>query len=393
MRKPPLPGKDPFSQRGSTSAGNDPRGPGSLRFGAPVLDASARRGEGSGEASAPAGNQGFRSAILRDRSGASGGLGSTDRPGAAFLGPRPAPGAGPTDEEQSRWLKSWQANEIRWLNTKVEDLERQLRWRTIVSVGAVALGGLAVIAAVAFGMVSPQLPEAVIAEIETTPSGGPPLAARSTGEPDQVPVAAPSQTDPTPAPAEPAVGEPAEPQPWGREQAPAIGSSQTDRAMIPGAPVAVEPGQDVGLSRSEAEQALMTIIEPGSASGPPGEPERAAEIRPPPSEEARAATPLNGVGEDDPSAEAERVGGLETVGQTSPGAAARGDYYTATASVNLRDGPGTAAEVVTVVDPGGRVRRLGSEGDWLLVEYDNRGTGMVRGWVHRGFLRHVESPS
>jgi hypothetical protein len=302
------------------------------------------------------------------------------------------PGAGPTDEEQSRWLKTWQANEIRWLNSKVEDLERQLRWRTIVSAGAVALGGLTVIAAIAFGIASPQLPGAVVAEIETTSPGEPPAVPRpSAGEPDQVPMAAPLQAAPTPIPAESAAGEPAGVRPRRGEQTPGIRSSPTDQAMVPGAPVAAEPGEDAELS--EAEQALMAIIGPGSTSGPPGEPERTAELRPPPSEEVPAAAPLEGMGEGDLSADAERVGGLETDRQISPGAAAGGVYYTATASVNLREGPGTTAKVLTVVDPGGRVLRLGSEGGWLLVEYDNRGTGMVRGWVDGEFLRRVESPS
>ena len=53
--------------------------------------------------------------------------------------PPRAPSASERAEHDHRWLETWQRNEIRWLRNRVEELERQLRWRTITLGSALAL--------------------------------------------------------------------------------------------------------------------------------------------------------------------------------------------------------------------------------------------------------------
>ena len=80
----------------------------------------------------------------------------------------------------------------------------------------------------------------------------------------------------------------------------------------------------------------------------------------------------------------------------TPSARSAGDatgYYVATTRVNLRGAPRLAAEVLMVVDEGDVVRGIGSQGDWLQVEYTDDRAGDVTGWVHSGSLRRVEAPS
>jgi hypothetical protein len=391
MPDEPLPGKAPFAQRASTTAR---KRPGSIRVDTPVLESVTRRSEEDARAAGSGSGPGFRSVLLRGRSETSDKPDSDDPPIPAPLRPRAAPAApSPADEKDDRWLQNWQANEIRWLNTKVEDLERQLRRRKTVSMGAVALGGLALVAAVALGIASPQVPQAVIADIEATSSARTPVAAAPpAGEP---PEAAPSQLDSTPAPTETAVDEAAGRQPWRDEQARESRPSPTERAPTGAASAADQPGRRVEAQtpaigptaeatalgtetpgrdaerwQSEAERALMTIIQPGSAIGTPEGSERAVEVP--------ELLSTFGRLEADPN-------------RLSEGAAA--NTYAATASVNLRDSPNTEAEVLTVVGEGDRVRRLGSEGDWLLVEYGNPGGEIVTGWVYRRFTRRIEGPS
>jgi len=389
MPDEPLPGKEPFAQRASTTVG---KRPGSIRVDTPVLESVTRRSEEDARAAGSGGGPGFRSALHPGRSEASDEPDSDDRPIPSPLRPRPAAAApGPADEKDDRWLQNWQANEIRWLNTKLEDLERQLRRRKIVSMGAVALGGLGLVAAVAFGIASPQAPEAVVADIEATSSARTPVAAAPpAGEPGQAPEAAPSQADSTPVPAEPAIGEAAGRQPWRDEQAPEIRPSPTERAPTGAASAAGDPsregeaesppispaadatapaaevsGQDAEPWQLEAERALMALIEPGPTSGTPERSEQGVEI---------------------PEL-------LSTLGRLEAEPESAAGPYAATASVNLRDAPSTEAEVLTVMDEGDRVRRLGSEGDWLLVEYGNPGEGIVTGWVYGRFMRRIEGPS
>jgi hypothetical protein len=403
MPDKPSPGKEPFGQRVSTTAGKDMRRPGPVRIGAPVLESVARRAEEDARAAGPGDGVGFRSALLRARSEASDGPGSNDRPIPSPLRPRPTVAASePADEEDDPGLRNWQANEIRWLNTKVGDLERRLRRRKIISMGAVAFGGLALIGAVALGIGSPQGPEALVADIETTSSGGTPDAARPVaGEPAQAPEAAP-----------PAPREPAETQAWMDEQAsgapPPLERLPTGTASTAGepgrgvetrtstitpapdaaAPATDAPGQNTEPWQLEAERALTALIEHTAPSGTPEEPERAMEIPELlPREGPATSLDARGAGET-----LETAGRLEADPEgLAEGAAEDVRPYAATASVNLRDGPSTEADVLTVVGEGERVRRLGGEGDWLLVEYGDPGGEIVTGWVHGRFLRRVES--
>ncbi|HET6518793.1 MAG TPA: SH3 domain-containing protein, partial [Geminicoccaceae bacterium] len=67
--------------------------------------------------------------------------------------------------------------------------------------------------------------------------------------------------------------------------------------------------------------------------------------------------------------------------------------YAAIRAVNVRAAPSNAADVLAVVAQGDVVRRIGNQGGWLRVEYDDRRGGDVTGWVHGQHLRRVGAPS
>jgi Bacterial SH3 domain len=403
----PLRGKQPFTQHASTVA-NGPRRVGSIRVDTPVLESVARRADEDARATEAAGAPGFRGALLRARTEASAAAGSGDRPVPSPLRPRPTvKAAEPVDEQDERWLQNWQANEIRWLNSKVEDLERQLRHRKVVSGGAVAVGGLALVAAVVLSMALQERPEAVIADIETPLSGETPVAARSpAAEPHRVSQAAPPEADPE-LPAGPSVAETAGLQALRDDQE--ARTSPGERAPLGAASTAGDPGREVGAPTSprlsgqerrasaserpapkaepwqaEAERALMALVEPDSPPDPSAAPEPSMEITDLLSRPVRADFL-------DPAGAAAPFQSFGRSGADSGGAAENAEPYAATAAVNLRDGPSTEAEVLAVVSEGDRVRGLGSEGDWLLVQYDE-GDGVVTGWVYSRFLHRVEGP-
>ena len=407
-----LPGKQPVLQRASTVT-SGPRRPGSVRVDRPILESVTRRAEEHARG-AEAGDPDSRNALFGARSESPECPGPDNRPLPSPLRPRaPLAEGGTVAEEDDRWLQNWQANEIRWLTTKVEQLERQLRHRKIVSAGAVAVGGLALMTAVAVGIALQQRPEVVVAEIEAPLAGEPPFAATSPA--GSLGQAAPPQADLarlTPRPAEPTVGEAAGGRVLRDEQAPDILSLPVERSPTAGASPAGGPGRDVGARISpgfsaqagtapapegpgeggepwqvEAEQALMALIEPDSPSGSREAPGQSVEVtdllsqpeRAPFPGATRAGEPLQTFGRSDPAGLPDR-------------ASADNGPYAATASVNLRDAPSTEAEVLTVVGEGDRVQRLGSEGDWLLVRYDEGGGGIVTGWVYGRFLHRAEDP-
>jgi Bacterial SH3 domain len=393
----PLRGNQPFTQHASTVA-NGPRRVGSIRVGTPVLESVARRADEDARGTEAASAPGFRSTLLRARTEASA-AGSGGRPAPSPLRPRAtAAAAEPVDEQDERWLQNWQANEIRWLNSKVEDLERQLRHRKAVSGGAVAVGGLALVAAVVLGIALQERPEVVIADIETPLSGETPVAARSpAAEPHQASQAAPPEADPAP-PAGPSVAETAGLHALRDDQE--ARTSPAERAPLSAAAAAGDPDPEVGAPtrasaserpapkaepwQAEAERALIALVQPDSPPDPSAAPEPSMEITDLLSRPVRADF-LDSAGAGEP---------LQSFGRSgadSDGAAENAEPYAATAAVNLRDGPSTEAEVLTVVSEGDRVRGLGSEGDWLLVQYDE-GDGVVTGWVYSRFLHRVEGP-
>jgi hypothetical protein len=74
--------------------------------------------------------------------------------------------------------------------------------------------------------------------------------------------------------------------------------------------------------------------------------------------------------------------------------AARADellHYAATDFVNLRAAPSADAEVLMVVAQGDRVRRTWRDVGWLQVEYGDRPASSIRGWVYSAHLRSVDT--
>jgi hypothetical protein len=65
--------------------------------------------------------------------------------------------------------------------------------------------------------------------------------------------------------------------------------------------------------------------------------------------------------------------------------------YVATDFLNLRAAPNNSAEVLMVVAQGDLVRRTGRDLGWLQVEYGDRSASIIRGWVYSGHLRRVEN--
>jgi hypothetical protein len=72
----------------------------------------------------------------------------------------------------------------------------------------------------------------------------------------------------------------------------------------------------------------------------------------------------------------------------APGALEQ-EEYTATDFVNLRAAPNSSARVLTVVAQGDVVRRTGHDLGWLQVEYGERTTSDLKGWVYSDHLRRV----
>jgi hypothetical protein len=67
--------------------------------------------------------------------------------------------------------------------------------------------------------------------------------------------------------------------------------------------------------------------------------------------------------------------------------------YEATEFVNLRAAPNNSAKVLTVVAQGDVVQRTGHELGWLQVEYADHTANGIKGWVYSGNLRRVDPSS
>ena len=84
-------------------------------------------------------------------------------------------------EDGRRWAENWHANEIRWLHTAIEDLERRLRRRTIALVAALAFSGLLAVVAAGSAVMQRHGPEPPVAVFEAAsppdPSAGSPSVA------------------------------------------------------------------------------------------------------------------------------------------------------------------------------------------------------------------------
>jgi hypothetical protein len=235
-------------------------------------------------------------------------------------------------------------NENRWLHSRVEELERQLRLRTIVLGGALALSVILGSYMVASFYRSGQ-PTVALAPSSDTRGSLPPATWMGKQS---------SQIE--------------------RSQAWTMGEEQIEAMAV----------LHFDRQRTQAPTEQVTTW-PETTGAEAMEPEASArsEIRGDGSEAVtRDGTPVS----------------PETVVSASSnqdqGKVARANeeaQYTAKDFVNLRAAPDNSAEVLTVVAEGDLVRRTGHNLGWLQVEYNGRSASSIRGWVYGSYLRRVET--
>jgi hypothetical protein len=250
-------------------------------------------------------------------------------------------------EDDERSSVNWYRNEHRWLHNRVEELERQLRLRTIVLAGALALSALLGSSIVTSFHKSGRLTVALaVAPSSDTPGSSPPVTWK--GE-------QPSQIERSQA--------------WamGEEQIEAIAALQFDAQR----------------TQAPTEQLTTTWWEAGVSEAMKPEASARGEIRGEESEAvARDWSPV--------SPEAAVSASFNQDGSRAARANER-SHYTAKDFVNLRAAPNNSAEVLMVVAQGDLVRRTGRDLGWLQVEYGDRSASSIRGWVYGSYLRRVET--
>jgi uncharacterized protein YgiM (DUF1202 family) len=250
-------------------------------------------------------------------------------------------------EGDERLSVNWCRNEHCCLHNRVKELERQLRLRTIMLAGALVLSALLASSIVTSFYKSGQPTVALAAAPSSdTPGSLPPVTWK--GE-------QPSQIERSPA--------------WamGEEQIEAIAALHFDAQWVQA------PTEQLTTNWPEARGS--EAMKP-AASGRweiRGEgSEAVARDRSPVWPEMIVSTSFN---------------------QDRSGAARANErsHYTAKDFVNLRAAPNNSAEVLIVVAQGDLVRRTGRDLGWLQVEYSDRSTSSIRGWVYGSYLRRVET--
>ena len=349
-------------------------------------------------------------AALSDRLAYGGSVGSS---------PPGRPSASARSEGDHQWLENWQRNEIRWLTNKVEELERQLRWRTIILGSALVLSILTAGAAAGWAVSlldrdSPGLavlnPSVLVAPVPREP-----LATPSAEQAPQIATAPEDQRRPTSPETASPVDAPGASLPAEKdaEQAAQLWASQAERALdamieLPAEEDAEQAAQAWVL---EAERALDSMIEEASpdrtAADPTSTPaDEVVQIRPLETDEVRTEAAAEGTDRPHQASALEPAAGAAPGQHEEPrslelgrrdtapsgGAAGRAEYHVSNARVNLRTAPSAAAAVLAVVPQGDLVRLIGRERNWLRVEYSDADAGSVTGWVHTDYLRRVARP-
>ena len=315
------------------------------------------------------------------------------------------------------------AQEIRYLSNRVEDLERRLRQKTLSLTGALGLGGLLAITAAALAVVPRAEPEPprvtqVVAPVPEAPAA-PPAAgeADAAGRTDRALAAVPPDGSGWPDGREEAAGEgsttagPAGGRVAVRDD---TGGDAELRAALTAAEARIAELEAAGVryegtvaelraelegARAEA-RALGEQLQVGrrgidelnamlaaTVAGTGGGRGAGEEGRPVGRGAANGVEPPGVAPADAPAGASPAVDGGD--GAQAGGAPS----YAAIRAVNVRAAPSNAADVLAVVAQGDVVRRIGNQGGWLRVEYDDRRGGDVTGWVHGQHLRRVEAPS
>ena len=235
-------------------------------------------------------------------------------------------------------------NEHRWLHNRVDELERQLRLRTILLAGAMAL--------VAF------LGSFIIASFYKSERPTVALAA------------APSFDRPSRSPSVT----------WKAEK-PSIDRSQAWAAGEERIEAIAAFHFDAQRTQTATEQLTATGQYAERSQPVQHEEPLRGEILGVGSEVARDCSPV--------SPEAAVSASLKQNGSRAARASER-LHFAATNFVNLRAAPSNHAEVLTVVAQGDLVRRTGRDVGWLQVEYGDRPASSIRGWVYSAHLRSVD---
>lgn len=239
----------------------------------------------------------------------------------------------------------WYRNERRWLHNRVDELERQLRLRTIGLAGALTVSALLV----SFMIISFYRSEPPKVVLAAAPSSDMARDTRSV----MWKVEQRSQIQRSHARA---VGEE-----WIETRAALYVDAQRTQASTEQSAVSWQEakGSDVVKAETLAKREIfdegIEVIARGCSIASP---------------ETAVSAFLRG--KSDKAAQAnERI------------------HYAATDFVNLRAAPSNSADVLRVVERGDLVRRTGHGLGWLQVEYRDRSASSIRGWVYSSYLRHV----
>jgi len=250
-------------------------------------------------------------------------------------------------EGDERLSVNWYQNQHRWLHNRVEELERQLRLRTIMLAGALVLSAL--------------LASSIVTSFYKS------------GRPTVALAVAPSSDTPGSLPPVTWKGE--QPSQIGRSQAWAMGEEQIEAIAT--------LHFDAQWTQAPTEQLATTWREAGGSDAMKPEASARGEIRGEGSE---------AVARDRSSVSPETVVSASSNQDASRAARANElSHYAAKDFVNLRAAPNNFAEVLTVVAQGDLVRRTGRDLGWLQVEYSDRSASSIRGWVYGSYLRRVET--
>jgi hypothetical protein len=240
----------------------------------------------------------------------------------------------------------WYRNQHCWLHNRVKELERQLRLRTIVLAGTLALSALLGSFIVTSFYKSGRPTVVLVEALSSDATGGLPPVTKSQRR---------SQLE--------------------RSQAWAMGEEQIEAIAA--------LHFDAQKPQARTEQRATTRREDGASEAM--------------NAEALAKWKILGEGSDavergwSPMLPESVVSASFNQDESRAARAIELSHYAAKDFVNLRAAPNNSAEVLTVVAQGALVRRTGSDLGWLQVEYGDRSANSVRGWVYGSYLRAVET--
>ena len=241
---------------------------------------------------------------------------------------------------------NWYRKEHRWFQRRVRELERQLRRRTIVLSGALALSAL-------------------LGSFTVT-------SFNESGRPTTAPAVGPSPGRPSSSQAVM----------WRIEQASQIEQSQQWATGEEQIELIATLHYDAQRREAHTDQLTTTRRKAGGWATMTSEKSARGEVH----GQGSGAVARDG----SPVRQTVVTASFPQHGNGAEGLGER-SHYTAKDFVNLRAAPNNSAEVLTVVAQGDLVLRTGRALGWLQVEYRNGFASSINGWVYGSYLRSVES--